>query len=199
MDNRDAASRYTFNDIDVGIRLYQALVQHALATGAAPISYGDLLTLARLQHPKDAVLGRAVPVGIGMKLLFVEAFCRSINTPNLACLAVNKASMLPGAGYQGDWALDRRAVAAFDWSGVAARLPAFEKEVRAAVPVRLKPRKEAPADRAWYAYFCSHRQACAAVNAQDKQEIISQLMAGLDPETALARVLAAKADYSEPA
>lgn len=199
MDNRDAAQRFTFNDIDVGTRLFEALVRHAVISGAAPVSYGALLTLARQLHPKDAVLGRAVPVGIGMKLLFVEAFCRERGTPNLACLAVNQATMVPGPGYQGDWTQERRAVAECDWASVAQALPLFEKQVRAAVPARLKPRKEQPADRAWYAYFCSHRAACASVNAQDKQEIINQMMAGLDPETALQRVLAAKADYTEPA
>jgi hypothetical protein len=45
---------------------------------------------------------------------------------------------------------------------------------------------------AWYAYFCSHREACARVGAEEKIEIINLLMSGLDPETALGRVMAAK-------
>ena len=67
--------------------------------------------------------------------------------------------------------------------------------MRARVPARFKPRKERPADVAWYAYFCSHRSACEKLNAEDKQEIINQMMAGLDPETALGRVLAAKQEF----
>ncbi len=59
--------------------------------------------------------------------------------------------------------------------------------------LRVKPRKERPADVAWYAYYCSHREACAKVSAEDKKEIINLLMAGLDPDTALRRVLAVKA------
>jgi hypothetical protein len=65
------------------------------------------------------------------------------------------------------------------------------------VPARFKPRKERPADVAWYAYFCSHRAACAKVGADDKKEIINLMMAGLDPETALARVLAAQAEFGQ--
>jgi hypothetical protein len=39
----------------------------------------------REMHPSDAVLGRAVPIGIGNKLLFVESFCDANRYPNLAC------------------------------------------------------------------------------------------------------------------
>jgi len=190
----DTTVQFTLTDIDVGSRLYEALVQHAIATQGAPISYEDLLTLGRQLHPKDATLGRAVPVGIGMKLLFIDAFCKANDYPRLACLAVNKASMRPKDGYPGDWEADRQAVAAFDWTSATACLAAFAAGMRARVPTRFKPRKERPADVAWYAYFCSHREACARVGAEDKTEIINLLMSGLDPETALGRVMAAKAE-----
>jgi hypothetical protein len=193
----DPTIRFTFNDIEVGSRLYEALVQYARATQGAPIIYGDLLALARQMHPRDAVLGRAVPVGIGMKLLFVELFCKANGYPSLACLAVNKATRMPGPGYTGDWEADKRAVAGFDWSTADARLATYASETRAAVPARLKPRKERPADVAWYAYFCAHRAACAKVTSDDKKEIINLLMAGLDPDTALNRVLAAKAEFGD--
>jgi hypothetical protein len=198
-DSIQTTGRFTLNDIEVGTRLFEALARHARSTGGAPIGYGDLLTLARLLNPKDAVVDRAVPVGIGMKLLFVERFCRANGYPNLACLAVNKGTMRPGAGYQGDWEAERQAVAAFDWPAVEAKLATHVAEARAAVPKRFKPRKERPADVAWYAYFCSHREACKDVTGEDKKEIINLLMAGLDPETALRQVLAAKAGFSEGA
>ncbi|MFN3788777.1 hypothetical protein [Massilia sp.] len=186
---------FTFNDIDVGVRLAEALARQATSLRGMPITYADLLTLARSLHPKDEVLGRAVPVGIGPKLLFVEGFCAAHGYPNLACLAVNRESMRPGAAYRGDWEADRRAVAGFDWRVADAPLAAHADALRAKVPARFKPRKERPADVAWYAYFCSHRAACETLTAQDKQEIINQMMAGLDPETALGRVLAAKRDF----
>jgi hypothetical protein len=192
-----AKATLTLNDIDIGLRVFEALVQHAHAMHGAPITYTDLLTLARSLHPKDAALGRAVAVGIGMKLQFVRDFCAAHGYPNLACLAVNRTSMQPGAAYQGDWAAERRTVAEADWSTARAALDAYAGTARAAVPARLKPRKERPADVAWYAYFCSHRSACEKVASQDKQEIINLIMAGLDPDTALVRVLAAKPDFSE--
>ena len=196
---------FTVNDIEVGARIYEALVHCARSLRGMPITYGDLLAAARQLHPKDAVLDRAVPVGIGMKLLFVEEFCRAHAYPKLACLAVNRSTMRPGPGYQADWEdggearweADRRMVAGFDWSGADAQLAAFADRARAAVPARLKPRKERPADVSWYAYFCSHRAACEKVTPEDKQEIINLLMAGLDPETSLKRVLAAKADFGD--
>ena len=192
--NRSAAMQITLTDIDVGLRLFEALVRHAQAEGGAPISHADVLTLARLLHPKDEMLGRAVPVGIGMKLLFIERFCALNGYPNLACLAVDAASMRARAGYQGDWDADRRAVAGFDWSVADAPLASYAGDMRAAVPKRFKPRKERPADVAWYAYFCSHRAACAKITGEEKKEIINLLMAGFDPETALSRVMAAKAE-----
>jgi hypothetical protein len=107
---------------------------------------------------------------------------------------VNKATMRPKDGDPDAWKADRQAVAAFDWTSAGASLTAFAAEMRAKVPKRFKPRKERPADVAWYAYFCSHREACARVSAEEKIEIINLLMSGLDPETALGRVMAAKAE-----
>jgi hypothetical protein len=193
-DTGDTTTQFTLTDIDVGFRLVEALVQHAISAQGAPISHEDLLTLARQLHPRDATLGRAVPVGIGMKLLFVDAFCSANSYPKLACLAVNKATMRPKDGDPDAWEADRQAVAAFDWTSAGASLTAFAAEMRAKVPKRFKPRKERPADVAWYAYFCSHREACARVSAEEKIEIINLLMSGLDPETALGRVMAAKAE-----
>ncbi|QOY92792.1 hypothetical protein IM543_14410 [Massilia sp. UMI-21] len=185
----------SFNDIAVGARLVEALIRQASTLRSMPITYSDLLTLARSLHPKDEVLGRAVPVGIGPKLLFVQGFCAVHGYPNLACLAVNRETLLPGPGYEGDREADRRAVAGFDWSVADAQLAAYVDAIRSKVPARFKPRKERPADVAWYAYFCSHRAACEKLTPEDKQEIINQMMAGLDPEAALARVLAAKQDF----
>lgn len=193
------AVQFTFNDIEVGARVVEALVRQATTEQGAPLAFADLLTLARGLHPRDAVLGRAVPVGIGAKLQFAAAFCAAHDYPNLACLAVDPATMRPGPGHQGDWEADRRAVATADWSDVPAQLDAYATKVRATVPARLKPRKERPADVAWYAWFCSHREACKWINQEDKQEIINLVMAGLDPENALRRVQAAKAGFSPAA
>lgn len=186
---------FTFNDIEVGARLVEALARQATSLRGMPITYGDLLTLARSLHPKDDVLGRAVAVGIGPKLQFVESFCAAHGYPNLACLAVNRETLRPARGYQGDWEADQHAVAGFDWSAAEGHLAGYVETMRAKVPARFKPRRERPADVAWYAYFCSHRTACEKLTPEDKQEIINQMMAGLDPETALGRVLAAKPDF----
>ena len=193
----EARPPFTVNDIDVGMRIHEALVHCARSLRGMPITYADLLAAARQLHPKDAVLDRAVPVGIGMKLLFVETFCQAHAYPNLACLAVSRSTMRPGPGYQGDWEADKQAVASFDWSVADAQLAAFAASARAAVPARLKPRKERPADVSWYAFFCSHRAACDKITPEDKKEIINLMMAGLDPETSLKRVLAAKADFGQ--
>jgi hypothetical protein len=173
--------QWTATDIDVGVRLATALFRHAQGTGA-PISGADLLALARVAHPRDAQLARAVPLGLAPKLQFVAAFCQRHAYPNLACLVEGVA-------------LDE-----FDWQGAAAaysaQLAAFAKAAHAAVPARFKARAERPADVAWYAYFRTHRAACDAVSSEGKQEIINLMMAGLDPDTALARVLAAQAQQA---
>lgn len=190
--NARPEQQITVNDIDVGVRVYEALAHHARSAQGEPIACKDLLTLARFLHPKDTVLGRAVPLGIGMKLQFVDAFCAAHAYPRLSCLAIHPAAMRPAATHDGDLDADRRAVAAFDWSSADAQLPAFAQAQRAAVPARLKPRKERPADVSWYAYFCSHRKDCEWIGPEDKQEIINLIMAGLDPETALKRARAAR-------
>lgn len=195
-ERADKAFPLTLTDIEVGSRLVEALIQHARSSGGAPIAYEDLLTLARGMYPRHAMLGREVVAGIGMKLSFVEAFCEANGCPNLACLAVNKDIMRPGAGRREDWDAERRAVASFDWSAALANLADYAAKAQAAVPKRFKPRKERPADVAWYAYFCSHREACAQLTSDDKKEVINLLMAGLDPDTALGRVSVAKAELS---
>jgi hypothetical protein len=192
----DTNTQLTHGDIEVGVKLVDALVRHARTRGGEPVSYADLLTLARYLHPRDVAVDRAVPLGIGMKLAFVQQFCRAGGLPNLACLAVHTGSMRPPADYAGDWEAERRAVANHDWSGVDAPLAAFAADARARVPRRFKPRKERPADVAWYAWFCSHRDVCKEVGGEEKKEVINLLMSGLDPEAALRRVLAAKAQFA---
>lgn len=196
-DSADAPLKFTPNDIEVGSRLYEALVKYAKETKGAPIFYGDLLALARSLHAADAVLKRAVPVGIGKKLLFVEAFCMANGYPNLACLAVNRGRRKPGPGYTGDWEFDKRAVAAFDWSNADARLATYASETRAALPQKLRPRKEGEARQLWYVYFSVNRTACAEVTLIDKQEIVNLIMEGLEPDGALQQVLAAKAEFGD--
>lgn len=191
------AIHFTHNDIDVAVRLVDALIAHAGNAPATPLSYGALLTQARALHPRDAVLGRAVAVGIGPKLLLVSRFCREHGYPDLAALAVHSATNQPGPHAAAVAA--PAAFAGVDWSGVADQLAADSKAWRATVPARLKPRAERPADVAWYAWFRNHRAECAHVTAEGKAEIINLVMAGLDPESALRRVLAAQADYGTPA
>ena len=194
-DSVDATGQTTLDDIAVGARLVEALVHHVKKNGAAPIAYPALLKLGRFLDPKDAAMDRAEPLGIAMKLRFVAAFCAAQAAPNLACLAVHPVSLRPAFACGGDAEAERRAVAAFDWAQVLAALPGYANTARAAVPPRLKPRRERPAEVSWYAFFSAHREACKAVTSGDKKEVVNLVMAGLDPETALRRFLAAKAAY----
>lgn len=198
-DPFDPSSRLTLNDIDIGARLVEALVHHVDRHGAVPIPYDELLELGRFLDPKDAAMDRAEVLGIAMKLRFVSDFCKENGYPNLACLAVHPTSLRPGPGVAGDVEAERQAVAAFDWSPVAGRLADYARAARGDVPVRFKPRKERPAEVSWYAYFCAHREACKNITSGDKKEVVNLVMAGLDPETALRRFLAAKAAYEEAA
>lgn len=190
----DTTGQLTLNDIDIGIRLYEALARHAVTQAGATLAYADLLTLGRLMYPKDQALDRAVPLGVRAKLGFVASFCAANGYPNLASLAVGAADTAAPSGSAEARETERRAAAAFDWQATHDRLLAYADEIRATVPKRLKPRKERPADVAWYAYFCSHREACSKLTGEDKKEIINLLMAGLDPETAMRRVQRAKAE-----
>jgi len=185
----DPIAQLTLNDIEIGVRLAEALVHSVIKFDAAPIAWPQLLELARFLDPKDAAMARAEVLGIAMKLRFVAEFCKASGYPNLASLAVHPASTDPG-----DEA-ERRAVAACDWSQVPVKLAEYVKVARAAVPVRLKLRKERPAEVSWYAYFSAHREACKAITSNDKKEVVNLVMAGLDPETALRRFLAAKAAF----
>jgi hypothetical protein len=198
-DAFDPIGQLTLNDIEIGARLVEALVHHARKNGGAPIAYAELLELGRFLDPKDAAMDRAEVLGIGAKLRFVADFCKQNGYPNLACLAVHPATLRPGPAMADDWEAARQAVAAFDWMPALARLPDYAQAARASVPVRFKPRKERPAEVSWYAYFCAHREACKGIGSGDKKEVVNLVMAGLDPETALRRFLAAKAAFEAAA
>lgn len=183
---------FTFNDIKVGTKLYTVLVRYAATYPGKSVFYGELLERARTMFPEDNEVERAVPIGIGMKLLFVEAFCKENGYPNLACLAVNKGKEAPGGGFKGDWLQQMREVAAFDWSAAQPVLDAYvTRTIKAATP--LKRRKEAEAREMLFAHFRQHRDAYKDFNEDDREEMVSLLMEGLDVDIALRTVLDAKA------
>lgn len=187
-DSRESGIHFTVTDIDVGARLVEALIGHVRSNGPVPIGYAEVLERGRFLYPHDEVLGRAVPVGIRPKLAFVARFCDAGGVPDLARLVVKDVS-----GKEPN--IDDQGIGSADWSAALAQLSAYAAQARAAVPRNLKPRKERPAEVAWYAYFCSHREACAKVTSEDKKEIVNMLMSGLDPDTALRRFLAAKVEF----
>jgi len=194
-DPFDPTTQLTLNDIEIGARLVEALLHHVDKKGAEPIAYAELLELGRFLDPKDAAMARAELLGIGLKLRFVAEFCQEQGYPNLAALAVHPATLLPVPVHAGDWQAECAAIGAFDWSVAGGRLAEYVRAARAGVPVRFKPRKERPAEVSWYAYFCAHREACKNITSGDKREVVNLVMAGLDPETALRRFLAAKAAF----
>lgn len=182
---------FTLNDINVGSKLYAVLVRHAASHPGQWIFYGDLLGQAREMFDRDEEIKRAVPIGIGMKLLFVEAFCKKNGYPNLACLAVNKARREPGEGFPGDWAGQMREVAAFDWSLAQPELDAYVScSIKAATP--LTRRKEMPARDLLFAHFRENRGAYKDFDGDDREEMVSLLMQGFDVGSALRMVLDAK-------
>lgn len=183
---------FTLNDINVGSKLYAVLVRYAATHPGQSVFYGDLLDQARTMFPEDAQVERAVPIGIGMKLLFVERFCNASAYPNLACLAVNRSRGTPGDGFPGNWLQQMRDVAAFDWSAAQPLLDAYVSDsIKAATP--LKRRKEAEARALLFAHFRQHRDAYRDFNQDDKEEMVSLLMEGFDADVALHTVLDAKA------
>lgn len=190
--NTPLTHAFTFNDINVGTRLYAVLVQYASSYPGKSIFYGDLLDRARTMFPEDKEVERAVPIGIGMKLLFVEKFCAENGYPNLACLAVNKGKEEPGGGFKGNWLQQMREVAAFDWSAAQPVLDAYvTRSIKAATP--LKRRKEPEARELLFAHFREHRDSYKDFSQDDREEMVSLLMEGLDVDIALHAVLGAKA------
>lgn len=183
---------FTLNDINVGSKLYAVLVRHAASQPGKSIFYGDLLDQARTMFNQDAEVKRAVPIGIGMKLLFVEAFCKENGYPNLACLAVNRVRRMPGGGFPGDWQQQMREVAAFDWSAAQPVLDAYVTcSIEAATPLRR--RKETAARELLFAHFRENRDAYKDFDEDDREEMVSLLMEGFDVDVALRMVLDAKA------
>jgi len=183
---------FTLNDIHVGTRLYTALVAHARAMRGAPVFYSDILQQAKALDQQDAELQRAVPIGIGMKLLFVEAFCISHGYPNLACLAVNKATGIPGERYRGNWEAEKRAVAGFDWSTAEAKLDAYVRHAALAVtPKKRRSVDEALLER--WNHYTANRPAYAGFTGDEESEVLNLLIEGVAPDEAHRRVAEARA------
>jgi hypothetical protein len=168
------------------------LVSQARRHPGSPIYYGDLLTIARHLFPDDAEVQRAVPIGIGMKLLFVEAFCKSNGYPNLACLAVNKGKKIPGVSYPGDWEKEMQEVAHFAWDVIQPVLDDYTSHaIKAATPMRRV--KEADARSMLYAHYKGSKAAYAAFDQSDREEMVDILMLGIDVLSAFDMVVEAKA------
>lgn len=183
---------FTINDIRVGTKLFSVLVSKARSRPGMTVYYGDLLKQARVSFPEDAEVQRAVPVGIGMKLLFVQAFCDSNGYPNLACLAVNKGKQIPGVSYPGDWEKEMREVAAFDWDKVQPVLDDYARDA-IAVATPLRRLKETHARDLLYAHFKENRAAYVSFDDSDREEMVDILMTGVEVQRALDMVLEAKA------
>lgn len=185
---------FTINAIHVGSALYEVLVQHATDFPGTAIRYGELLAACRARNPDDAAVQRAVPIGIGMKLLFVQAFCDKHGYPNLACLAVNQKGR-PGVSYPGIWDEDMRAVAAFDWSQAPTQLAIYVAEATArATPV---PNCKMTADKAVevrYQHYVLDKTRYASFDDNDRKEMINLLMACVEVEAAYQTVMSAKAE-----
>lgn len=189
-----APRNFTVNAIHVGSRLYEILVHHAATSPGTAIRYGDLLAACRARNLEDAIVQRAVPIGIGMQLLFVQAFCDKHAYPNLACLAVNQKGM-PGRSYPGNWEEDMHAVAAFDWSQAPAHLAAYVAEATArATPVRRCRVTEVEALEARWQHYILDKSRYASFDDNDRQEIINLLMECISVEDAYQSIMDAKAD-----
>lgn len=192
MNANSATPAFTLNAIHVGSRLYEILVQHAATKPGTAIRYGDLLAAARKRFSEDAIVQRAVPIGIGMKLLFVQAFCDKHGYPNLACLAVNQSGE-PGRSYPGNWKLDMLAVANFDWSQAPANLAIYiaEATVRATPPGKCKV-TEGDARTDLYKDFKLDEKRYATFDNSDREEMVNLLMECMPLADAYQAVMDAK-------
>lgn len=179
-------SKFTLNDINVGSKLYEVLVAHVVRVGGQPVYYSDLLQAARDAFPHDQEVQRAVPIGIGMKLLFVEAFCAVNGYPNLACLAVNRSSGMPGRGYTGNWEQDKEDIAVSDWSKARPALDAFVVATTKAATPRQRVDLDAAAQLV-YAHFNEHRNSLYKgknLPEHQKTEMTNRVMSGLSADEA---------------
>ena len=193
-NEKHAVRPFTINDIHVGSRLYEALVQHAAMHPGQAIRYGDLLAACRQAHPEDAIVGRAVPIGIGMKLLFVQAFCDKHGYPNLACLAVN-ATGRPGPAYPGNWEQDMLAVAAFDWSQAPANLAIYvAEETVKATPVARCRAREPEVREAIFQDYKTDRSRYASFEHDDREEMVNLMMECVPLAEAYRAVMDAKGE-----
>lgn len=197
-NEKHAVRPFTINDIHVGARLYEALVKHAANHPGKPIRYGALLAACRDAHPGDAIMLRAVPIGIGMKLLFVMAFCERHGYPNLACLAVNESGK-PGPAYKGNWKQDMLDVAAFDWSQAPANLAIYvaEATVLATPPVKCKA-KEPEVREAIFQDFRANRGRYASFVHDDREEMVNLMMECVPLAQAYQAVMDARAEQGGP-
>ncbi len=187
VDMQSGIRPFTLNDIDVGSCLYSSIVVEAKKSGGVPIYYSALLEIARKLYPTDKVLEKAVPIGIGYKLLFVEMFCRAYGYPNLACLAVSRADDEPGGGYQGDWPAEMQAVRAFDWEAATPELDDYAN-ARRAVARPLKKVKSELAALQFYTFYKAHGEYKDRISKEEKQEIIDLIIEGHSEDEAFKRV-----------
>lgn len=129
-------AKLTATDLEIGWIYYRILIGNA-RTGKM-ISYGDLVALAKAQHPENEIVQRAIALSAGRRLDAVRVFTNERGYPDITSLVVNGATGEVGAAFGTDPVARRAEVAAFDWTSVDERFGDFISDRRADLPVKRK-------------------------------------------------------------
>lgn len=168
-------------DIELATIFYPMLVE--LARDNAIDTYQNLLIRARLRHPGNARLERAIPLSVGRRLEVIRLFTRPRGYPDLSALIVNESKGIPGGGFDGDFEADRAKIAAFDWSDVEAD---FSIEVASFRKALAKPTKRDrdTAKQIMWDYIKMHGKGFEKTVDRCRDELLTLLMQGMEVEDA---------------
>lgn len=183
-------AKLTATDLEIGWIYYRILIGNA-RTGKM-ISYGDLVALAKAQHPENEIVQRAIALSAGRRLDAVRVFTNERGYPDITSLVVNGATGEVGAAFGTDPVAQRAEVAAFDWTSVDEQFGDFISDRRADLPVKRKKVKLDEAKRLIWSFFKEHETSLPKSIKLDGPRLREMVMDGHSVADAFEAVAAAK-------
>lgn len=179
----------TLNDVQLAAVYYPILVD--LAKHKHCLTYGELVDLAKEQHPNIDYVQNAIPVSTGRKLDVVRIFTRERELPDVTSLIINKVEGECGARFTEhfDPKSTREEVYAYNWSGVATDFDLYI-EIAQKNSTPRKRRTRAEALKLMSAYYQENKDNYPPSIRDKREEIIILLMEGFSEEESFNQVCA---------
>jgi len=182
--------KLTKADLEIGRIYYDMLVEQARVGDT--LSYGDLVAGAKVRHPDNEFVQRAIAVSAGRRLEAVRVFTNERGYPDITSLVVNAATGEVGSAFGTDPVARRAEIAEFDWSSVDEQFELYISDQHAGPPVKRRKVRAVEARRMIWDFYTVNKAALPADVVADRDDLLTRVMDGHAVADAFEQILAAR-------